>query len=235
MAIAIPSILALTLYQRGQRRKVLNFDYSIYQFVSLENPVGALEMTYAQEKITSLNLIRVAVYNGGNVEIRRGDVPPISPLVFKVNQGNILEVRVVKEIEPTNKFEARLSEDKKSVDLSFDYLNADQGAIMLAYHTGKGDGLEVSMEGKIIGGGVPILTNIATKSVKPLLAVVTVVYGLTVALVFLLYANFYSIYPWLPFIAALEFGVILVLLLLGRIPNQIRAKKGFEEFISEGF
>ena len=68
--------------------------------------------------------------------------------IFSSNR--ILDVRLLKENYSANNIKLNLKDDGKSVQIDFDYLDQNQGAIIQIIHTGLSSD-ELKMEGSIMG------------------------------------------------------------------------------------
>lgn len=75
------------------------------------------------------------------------DSHPITTV--KINDGfSIIDAKVIYESNPSNDFHIELSEDAKSIQINFDYIDYEDGIVIQLYHTGNSNE-DLSFTGKI--------------------------------------------------------------------------------------
>jgi hypothetical protein len=95
-----------------------------------------LEIQYGGQKIENLTVSKIVFWNNGNETIDRGDLA-IHPYIWPRIEGtNILDVKVITTSTVGNRFESIMLPDRRFIALSFDYLDAQQGAVIQVIHTG---------------------------------------------------------------------------------------------------
>jgi len=114
-------------------------------------------ITYGNSAVQNLSVSKVAVWNGGSDVIRREDCPSADQLRIEVDhEAQILDVVLLEAIPESCRVSARLSDDRKSALLDFDYLDRQDGAVFQVIHTGK-TSKDIAVNGKVLGAGSPKL------------------------------------------------------------------------------
>ena len=81
----------------------------------------------------------IVLWNSGRTTIRGSDIIPEDPLRIEFNTGTqVLQVRILKFTREANKFTPKIREEERHiVDLSFYYLDQEDGVSMEILHTGE--------------------------------------------------------------------------------------------------
>jgi len=95
-----------------------------------------LKVIYDDQKIESLTVTKLALWNKGKETIDSDDVAPIDPIRISVkNPYKILDTKVIYQTKVANNF--RLSEQVgEEVEVQFDFFHKDEGVIIQILHTG---------------------------------------------------------------------------------------------------
>lgn len=117
--------------------------------------LDGLEMKYRNEKVKTLTVTKIAIWNSGNTTIRKEDVVQTEKLRIVVpGSYNILDFEIIQTNEPTNEFiltrDKDISESINEVILEFNYVDRKQGCVIQILHDNP-DYSVLSLKGKIIG------------------------------------------------------------------------------------
>lgn len=100
----------------------------------LPNELSKLTLRYDNEIIQYFTTSRIAIWNAGEDTIKREDLVDLITIAPEIDY-KILDAKIIKEIEPSNKFRINFTENKIKVD--FDYIDKNQGCCVEIHHTGK--------------------------------------------------------------------------------------------------
>ena len=196
-----------------------------------------LEIQYGGEKIENLTVSKIAFWNNGNETIDGTDIA-IDPYIWpRIDDTEILDVKVITASTVGNGFEAIRVPDHRFIALDFDYLDAQQGAVIQVIHTG------VSILPLMVGGEVKGVKEIEYKSKKSSIAskgdrLFTYFFGI-IGIVFLALRAFLSFEQGTPFtddgtvwllLISLPFILILFLLDLRQVRDTAKIPKSLSVF-----
>jgi hypothetical protein len=160
-------VLSIFFYLKSRKKRKPFYSSRSFNIAQDISPARfeSLVLTYNETRIENFTITKVLFWNDGKETIRIGDVAIEEPLEI-VTEGDvqILDAAVIQRIPPTNGFEVRVSGNQSSVELSFDYIDKDEGAVVQIVHTGK-SGRDISMRGRIAGGGMPVLKEFTEESI----------------------------------------------------------------------
>lgn len=112
--------------------------------------IPGLALLFNGEHIDTLTLTRVVFWNGGQPSIKKEEIVPGDPVRIVCNgTGQLLGAEVVVHNNKASEFESILRPDKSAADLTWRYLNRNQGAIVHVFHTG-GPATGVRVQGQIM-------------------------------------------------------------------------------------
>jgi len=111
--------------------------------------ISTLDILYSGKKINNLSISKIALWNDGQETINSTDIAPLKPLIIIINnEYDILDVGILFQKNDANNFNINISEDKKSVDITFDYFDNKEGMVLQIFHTGNYSE-DIRIEGKI--------------------------------------------------------------------------------------
>ena len=117
--------------------------------------IPELEILFRKNKVDTLTVSRIAVWNRGAATIDRNDIAVADPLrIGPTGTARLLDVKVVQVCGDSSRFEAMLNGDGTAAHLRFDFLDRDQGAVIQVIHTGA-SGDDVAVLGTVKGAGTP--------------------------------------------------------------------------------
>lgn len=97
-----------------------------------------IRIMFGEQKLERLTVSKVAFWNTG-ITLKKEDVSSSCPFRLELDsiEHNFLDCRVCYS-ECENDVDCSISDDKKTVSISFDYLAKNQGFVLKVLHTGKG-------------------------------------------------------------------------------------------------
>lgn len=133
-------LLAIIFYIKGKKVKLLYYAIRSQNIVrDLISRIDSLDMLYANERIENLTATKIAFWNAGNDTINSNDIASVRPLTINVKEGyKILDAKTL-NYNPVNQFSIKLSDDKSQINISFEYLAKNEGAVIQLLHTGKSE------------------------------------------------------------------------------------------------
>lgn len=148
-------VLATVLYLRSKKEKVPNIIIRGYPLISVfmgEVLPESISLTYEGKPIKNLWVTDVTFWNSGKEPIRAGDVPSTDPITIRLLHGEILDAKVTKKSSDSTLFECNRAQPN-SVEMSFEYLDQNDGGVIRLFHTGR-KGSDVVFGGKVIGAKI---------------------------------------------------------------------------------
>lgn len=150
----------------NKRKKEIMYLRNTYSVIQKgENIIPELNIEYKNRKITDFNITKYVIWNGGNEVVERNNMVIEKPLQIVSENKNtvILDAQIIKVSEQTNRISIRSMEDNK-IELEFEYIEPENGAVIQVLHTGKAD---LKVEGKIKGGkAIKNIDRISTKKLS---------------------------------------------------------------------
>lgn len=128
----------------SNKRKELSYTISTSQIIKNNNSFqDEIEIMYKGEKFDSLSVSNFTIWNSGNKMIEASDIALTNPLrISATKDAMILSAKVVNVVEPSNMLVvADHSSSNKERQISFDYLDSKQGAVIQVLHTGNPESL----------------------------------------------------------------------------------------------
>lgn len=154
LALAILSILiSFVFYSRSKKEKVPLYNIKHFNLVRGHlKELKSVKISYGGEDVEDLTLTRLAFWNKGRDTIEQRDIAQADPVRITVPEGyRILEVNIDYIHNPVNSIEIKVSDDRTSAILNFDYLHTLEGCVLTIYHTAVGS--QVKIKGTIKGAG----------------------------------------------------------------------------------
>jgi hypothetical protein len=108
-------------------------------------------MTFRGAAVKTVTLTKWAFWNAGTKTIDGRDVPERDPILLHIQDGRVLNAKIVHLSSPAIGLEAEERGDA-SIMLRFDYLDHGDGGVVQVVHTGRGK-KAVEVRGSVKGGG----------------------------------------------------------------------------------
>jgi len=103
------------------------------------------------DELSNFTVSTLAFWNAGRETIRKTDLVKADPITLKANENCILLGIETLYASPSNAFDCQLRRDKKSAELTFDYIDRHDGTVLQIAHTGLSND-DLTLTGKIKGG-----------------------------------------------------------------------------------
>ena len=149
-------VIAIMTYFASTKKKLPR--YAIRSANLVEGSVTrikSLEMLYGGQKIENLTATRIALWNAGRETIQGSDIARADPLrITSEADMKILSAEVMEQKNPANQFSVSVSGDQNCAELSFDYLDKNEGAVLQLLHSGT-RWSKIEVQGRIKGAGCP--------------------------------------------------------------------------------
>jgi hypothetical protein len=145
-------VIGIVLYVRGKREKRPRYTVRSTTLVEgLTSRYSGLEMRFGGDPISNLTSSRLALWNAGRETIQRQDLAAGDPTRVELPEGvTLLDVLILHVSTQGN--EVAVEKKENILNISFEYIDHDQGAVLQLLH----DGLEtdkVRLLGSVKGAG----------------------------------------------------------------------------------
>ncbi len=139
---------------KGVKRKEPRYFFRSNNLVSGNaRNLSPLKIMYKEKQINNVTVSKVCFWNNGNETCRREDIASVDPLcVSMLNKSEILQASIIFKKTDANNFGIHPATDNRSLYITFDYLDKNDGGIIQIVHTGKSSE-DLQMRGTIIGFG----------------------------------------------------------------------------------
>jgi hypothetical protein len=115
---------------------------------------SGLEVSFKGQKIENLTVSKILFWNHGYETIEKSDIVPSDPLRIEGLTGiQILDANIITTNNSSSQFLLKPNTEKRWFELSFDYLDKDNGVIIQVVHTGKASN-DVIFLGKVKGANI---------------------------------------------------------------------------------
>lgn len=145
-------VLAYIFYRRSLRDKEPSWDSRTVNLVQgITTKLEGLTLLFSGQKVANISVTKLLFWNNGHTTIDKSDVPSTDPIrITAAETVRILHASII--AENNNPSEFRIADDvsEEFVELSFEYLDKDQGAVIQLVHDGL-DSSSVNLEGTIKG------------------------------------------------------------------------------------
>ena len=123
--------------------------------MDLQSDFPTVQMLHNGQPIPNLTATRLAFWNAGRETIRKADVVPAEPLHIVVTDPHtILECAIIQTVRPANEFEIVIAHDQRSVNITFEYVDRNEGCMVQVLHTAT-ESSDVKFIGRVMGAGPP--------------------------------------------------------------------------------
>jgi hypothetical protein len=131
-------ILSFYFYHKGKRSRIPTYMLRTINLVKEGiNKIERVEILFSGKKINNLSITKIALWNDGKETINQSDVAANDPLKIIIdNDFEILDAEIIFKKNTANDFKIDISENKKSVNIEFDYFDYEEGIVMQLSHTG---------------------------------------------------------------------------------------------------
>jgi hypothetical protein len=188
-AVAIVSVaITVIIYLKSRREKIPCYNINSYNVITdFVNMFDSLEILYSGQAVKNLTVSKIVFWNAGRETIDMADIVEADPIMILVNKGHkILDEKIIAMNNETNNFSLTKSDDYSKVNIKFDYIDKNDGAVIQIIHTGKSN-KNIEIRGRVKGVGKikPTKVNFISNKLD-LLAVF--ILGLLAGVVYLYFA-----------------------------------------------
>ena len=111
-----------------------------------------IKITYDNIEIPNVSITSLVFWNRGKDAIRKTDIPSKNPLKVHISsQYKILDAYIQKQSSPDNNFVLKKNRNDNSVEISFEYIEHNQGGVIKIVHDAP-DSKAIKVTGKVISG-----------------------------------------------------------------------------------
>lgn len=179
---------ALALYsafmtQKAMQRKIIKCSVvSTRLITNKQSKFKKLNILYDGKSIETLTVTKVTFWNSSIHTINSTDIIEIEPFSIMVENGEILDLSVLRGKNTSNQIEIDYI-DIFTANINFEYLDFKEGGIVQIVHTGRENGIQISR--KIKGGKIVISSN-NTILIKKILLILLAL-PISISIVLLIY------------------------------------------------
>jgi hypothetical protein len=140
-------------YKGWKRKKPYYVILSANIFTGIDHMVPNVEVKFPGygPMIKALTVTKIAFWNAGSDTIKKADIVKGDPLTVRATTGVVfLSAAVVECVNSLNKVDCTVSKDHSEVDITFDYLDQNEGALIQFFHTGAGNA-DIRLHGTVMG------------------------------------------------------------------------------------
>lgn len=147
--------LAYIFYRFGRKEKQLVYAYKNISIVGQPQIPHEDEITilFKGNEVKKITSTIISIWNAGKDPIKKTDIPGKNPLLISFNSNSNLQIlrASIKAITRNAiEFDIRITDNKKEVIFSFDFLDYKDGATVEILHTGD-EGMKPYFKGTILG------------------------------------------------------------------------------------
>ncbi len=144
--------LITSYYFYKKSHRLTHATYTVRTIRLLNNAVKklpTLNILHGTQPVTSLSISKIALWNDGSDTINSDSIAKNNGLrVIIAPPYEILGADIQFEKNRSNDFRISLSEDRRSINIDFDYFDREEGVVLQLYHTGQSS-TDVSVVGQI--------------------------------------------------------------------------------------
>ena len=147
-------VYAIYCQKANKERKEISYLLHSEQLILKERALfKEIKLICKEKELDNLCFSKIAIWNSGNKMLNGTDLAESQSLSIEVAQGvELIDYHIFDITEKSNHISVELDGTQK-LNVSFDYLNPNDGIALLIIHSGEKDDIGV---GGIIKGGMPI-------------------------------------------------------------------------------
>lgn len=107
-----------------------------------------IAVTFQGQPANNISVSKISIWNAGTDTVHGTDIVPVDPLRFMISGGKVLDAKIVRASQPS---QFRIGQTSEGLQVSFDYLDKNQGALIQLVHTATSDE-SIRLTGSIKGG-----------------------------------------------------------------------------------
>lgn len=139
-------------WKKGREKRRISYCKKTNQVIyGGKKLIESLNITYDGVVVDALSISRIMIWNSGNRVLSVSDFASADRLSIKACENErLLDCQLIDESESNNRFE--LSSDGKTLNISFEFIDPNQGSVIQVVHSGGGDSIRLC--GRIKGGSI---------------------------------------------------------------------------------
>ena len=143
-------VSSIYFYIKSIKKRVPIYAIRTINFVNIKKEnINDLVIIFKGEEVQNFSISKIAFWNQGKETINQTDVAKKNPIKLTLNnEYHFLDAQILYQKNPANDFEINISNDKKSLNFNFDYLDQNEGIVIQVFHTAKHDH-DISMIGSV--------------------------------------------------------------------------------------
>jgi hypothetical protein len=111
-----------------------------------------VDILFSGNKINKLSISKIALWNDGKEVIKPENMAPNEPIKLFIDKNfDILAAEILFRKNNANNFNIDISEDKKSINITYDYFKHEEGVVLQVVHTANRSD-DIYFEGDVITG-----------------------------------------------------------------------------------
>lgn len=141
-------ILSIVLYQKSRYRKTLTFTYTSTSLYTRRHP--DITIAFKGKQIENLSRLRVVMWNSGNQEIRKSDIPAGSEPSIRLTGAKLRSAAI---LETSPSIQCAIDDrDEQTLDIVFQFLNPGDYAALEVLYESEDQTPKIEYTARIIGG-----------------------------------------------------------------------------------
>ncbi|MBK7380317.1 MAG: hypothetical protein IPJ03_15240 [Ignavibacteriales bacterium] len=145
-------LLAVIFFVKSIKKKIPYYEVNSFNIIStkLEKKINDIEIFYKGQKVTSVTVSKIVIWNSGNETIRKSDIPETNKFTIDIEEDYEIynyEILSITDSDCT----LELKQETEGIVLDFNYLEPNQGFVVKLTHSGNNSNC-LSLTGKVIGG-----------------------------------------------------------------------------------
>jgi hypothetical protein len=143
-------ILSFYFYSKSKKsRKPVFIIRTINLIKESLNKIETVNILYGTNKIDNLSISKIAFWNDGRETINSTDIASLAPICVVISsEYEILDAEIIFQKNVANNFQISISDDRKSVNVNFEYFDFEEGIVLQIAHTGNSSN-EIDITGTV--------------------------------------------------------------------------------------
>ena len=147
---AVSIILAVIFYYKSLRIKRPVFSRQTFRLIDKKiSAIKGIEIKHNNQEVENLSLTKIAIWNSGKESLRKSDIASTDLLRILATENTIIYDCTITFQNDVNNV-ILLKESVKSINISFEFLDFNEGFVMDVYHSGN-NSKSIIIKGTLIG------------------------------------------------------------------------------------
>jgi hypothetical protein len=145
----IAVLVGAYFYFKSRRVKRLGYIVTTRNLIqNASASLSGIEVRFQGQPADNISVSKISIWNAGTDTVHGTDIAPADPLRFLISDGKLLDAIVARASQPS---QFKIGQTVQGLEVSFDYLDKNQGAVVQLVHTGTSDE-SIQLMGSIKGG-----------------------------------------------------------------------------------